>query len=284
MKTVTLFYPLFFLLAFSFAVPETANAQRGIIKRKIKQDMEEKYADPQRQKGKEELKKITYEHDKRFSDSLNRIQATIAFESMEIDKKGKTKNEMTQKIVFGKRGECIVMNEGEKNETWIIYNYADKANYMVNVKEKSAVKMPLISMRKMIEAGARYEAEKNATSSSNSWKNTGERQNVNGYPCVKYIYTFSNDRNYSSMDVWLSAEVRLNLGDNYMFGARLSAYNFPPNPAYKEMANGFIVRSVIYNKKGNPVSQRDLKEFKKSANESYFDMSKFKVTDVMGLL
>jgi hypothetical protein len=45
-----------------------------------------------------------------------------------------------------------------------------------------------------------------------------------------------------------------------------------------------MVRTVLYDKNGAPVSQRDLKEFKKSADEQYFDMSKFKVTDVMGLL
>ncbi len=279
-----LFYPVLFLITIFFLVPVDAAAQRGIIKRKIKSDMEKKYAEPQREKGKTELEKITYENDKRFKDSANRVQATIAFENKEINKKGAVKSTTVFKIVFGKTGECIVMNEKDKNETWMIYNYADKANYMVNVKDKSAVKMPLINMQKMVSAGAKYEADRNVTGQKDSWKATGEKQHINGYPCIKYIYTYQDNKDYSSMDVWLSTEVNLNLSDNYLFGARLSAYKFPANPQYKEMANGFIVRSIMYDKKGKPTNQNDLKEFKKSADETYFDMSKFKVTDVMGFL
>ena len=284
MKSVKFFAPLFLFLAFCFIYPADAHAQRGIVKRQIKKDMEKKYADSQRVKGKTELEKITYENDKRYKDPTNKVQATISFEDKEINKKGDVKKTMVQKIVFGKIGECIVMNEGDKDESWMIYNYADKANYIEDVKKKTAMKMPLINMQKMAEASAKKDAEKNVTGNNSSWKATGEKQNINGYNCTKYIYTYNDNRNYSSMDVWMSTELSLNLGDNYMFGARLNAYKFPANPQYKEMANGFIIRSVLYDKKGNPVSQRDLKEFKKTADEQYFDMSKFKVTDVMGFL
>jgi len=44
------------------------------------------------------------------------------------------------------------------------------------------------------------------------------------------------------------------------------------------------VRMIIYDKNGVAVSQRDLKEFKMSADEKYFDMSPFRVTDVMSVL
>ncbi len=265
-------------------IPLASQAQHGAIKQKIKKDMEKKYADSQRIKGKTELEKITYENDKRYKDLVNKVQATIAFEDKELNKKGEVKKTMVQKIVFGKNGECIVMNEGDKHETWMIYNYADKANYMVNVKEKTAVKMPLINMQKMAEAGAKAEAEKNATDNHSSFKATGEKQNINGYNCVKYIYTYTDNKKYSTMDMWLTNDVSLNLGDNYMFGARLNAYKFPANAQNKDMKGGVMVRTVLYDKNGTPVSQRDLKEFKKSADEQYFDMSKFKVTDIMGLL
>ena len=264
--------------------PYTTEAQQGAVKRKIEKDMEKKYADPQRQKGKAELEKITYENDKRYKDPVNKVQATISFEEKELDKKGNTKKTLVQKIVFGKTGECMVMNEGDKNETWMIYNYADKANYIVNVKDKTAMKMPLINMQKMAEAGAKREAEKNVTNNTSSWKATGETEVINGYHCTKYIYTYSDNKHYASMDMWMSKEVKLDLGDNYMFGARMNAYKFPANSQYKEMNNGFIVRSILYDKKGNAVQQRDLKEFKKSADEQYFDMSKFKVTDIMNSL
>lgn len=261
-----------------------SQAQRGRVKQQIRNDMEKKYADSQRIKGKTELEKITYENDKRYKDPTNKVQATIAFETKELNKKGDVKKTMVQKMVFGKTGECIVMNEGDKKESWMIYNYADKANYVVDVNKKTAVKMPLINMQKMAEAGAKYEADKNPAGSKIDWKATGEKQNINGYNCTKYIYTYADSKNYSTMDVWMSKDLSLNLGDNYMFGARLNAYRFPSSGAKTDITGGVMIRTVLYDKKGNPVSQRDLIEFKKSADEQYFDMSRFKVTDIMSAL
>ena len=155
MKLFKFFSGFVLLLAIIFLHPVAAHAQRAIIRQQVKKDMEKKYADSQRIKGKTELEKITYENDKRYKDPTNKVQATVAYEDKELNKKGDVKKTMIQKTVFGKTGECIVMNEGDKNETWMIYNYADKANYMVNVKEKTAMKMPLINMQKMAEAGAK---------------------------------------------------------------------------------------------------------------------------------
>jgi hypothetical protein len=284
MKSIKIFSPLFLLIIFSFIYPHAANAQHGAVKQQIKKDMEKKYADSQRVRGKTELEKITYKNDKRYKDPVNKVQATISFEDKELDKKGEVKKATVQKIVFGKTGECIVMNEGDKNESWMIYNYADKANYMVNVKQKTAMKMPLINMQKMAEAGAKAEAEKGVTDNHSSFKATGEKQTINGYNCVKYVYTYTDNKKYATMDMWLTNDINLNLGDNYMFGARLNAYKFPSGSKNNEMKGGVMVRTVLYDKNGKPVSQRDLKEFKKSADEQYFDMSKFKVTDIMSAL
>jgi len=284
MKITQNIFAIIFSLSFICLFTVDTTAQRGYVKSKIKKDMEKKYADSQRVKGKQELEKITYENDKRYKDPTNKVQATIVFESNEFNKNGTAKNSMVQKVIFGRYGECVVMSEGEKNETWMIYNYAEKANYMVNVKNKSAVKMPLINMQKMAEAAANHEAKNNVDGKTNSWKATGETQNINGYNCSKYIYTHSDNKSYSTTDVWMSTDLSLNLGDNYMFGARLNAYKFPENVSKSAMKGGVMVRMVMYDKKGKAVSQRDLKEFKKSADEQYFDMSKFKVTDVMGAL
>jgi hypothetical protein len=284
MKPLTSFTIITLFISTGFIYPSFANAQSATVKKQVQRDMEKKYADSQRVKGKAELEKITYENDKRYKDPTNKVQATIAFEDKELNKKGEVKTTVVQKIVFGKTGECIVMNEGDKKETWMIYNYADKANYIVDVKKKTAIKMPLINMQKMAEAGANANAEKNVTGNSSSWKATDEKQDINGYNCTKYIFTYSDNKKYATMDVWLTTELSLNLGDNYMFGARLNAYKFPANAQHKEMTGGVMVRTVLYDKSGVAVSQRDLKEFKKSADEQYFDMSKFKVTDVMNAL
>lgn len=255
-------------------------AQRAAVRRGIEQNMEKKYGDPQRKKGKEEIEKVTYENDKRYKDPNNKVQATIAFENKDFNKKGEVKSTTIDKIVFGKTGECIVMQEGEKDEMWMVYNYADKANYMVSMRDKSAMKMPLINMKKMIEKGAKKEAERMADGKA-SWSATEEREKINGYNCRKFIYTYPDNPHFSTMDAWVSSEVSLDLGDNYMFGSRLSAYKFPENPEYKDMVNGFMVRSVLYNKKGKPDNQRDLVEFKKTADPKYFDMTPFKVNDIL---
>lgn len=273
---------LILLAAVLFASLSTS-AQRGYVKRAIEKDMEKKHADPQRQKGKSELEKITYENDKRYKDPNNKVQATIVFEDKELNKKGEVKKTSVQRMVFGKHGECIVSNEGEKDEGWMVFNYADKANYMVTLRDKKAMKMPLVNMQKMAEASAKREMEKTKTEGESGWKATGEKQVINGYNCSRYTYTYSSNPHYSSFDMWVSPEVKLDLGDNYMMGARLNSYKYN-GVANKDYPNGFMVRTVLYNKKGLPVSQRDLKEFKKSADEKYFDMSQFTVTDVMSLL
>lgn len=279
MKTVTCYGTALLCLALSL-LSFTPYAQRSAIRRGIERNMEHKY-DAERKKGKAEIEKVTYENDTRYKDPNNRVQATIAFEDKDFNKKGEVKNTTLSKIVFGKTGECMVMQEGSKNETRMIYNYADKANYLVNVKDRTAMKMPLINMKKMMERGAQKEAERIDQGSNVSWKATEERAVINGFNCRKFIYTYSDNSRYTHMDAWVSSEVKLDLKDNYLMGARLNSYKFPEQTEYKDMINGFIVRSVLYNKKGTPENQRDLVELKKSADEKYFDLSGFKINDVL---
>lgn len=263
-----------------FFQPFTPYAQRSAAKRSIERSMEKKYADPQRKKGREELEKVTYENDKRYKDPNNKVQATISFETKDFNKKGEVKNTSRDKIVFGKTGECMVMNEGDKDEMWMIFNYADKANYMVMLRDKSAIKMPLINMKKMIEKGAQKEAERE-TNGQASWQATEERQSINGYNCRKFIYTYPDNPKFSTLEAWVSADVKLSLNGNYLLGARLESYKFPEQKDKGDMANGFIVRSILYNKKGRPESQRDLLSLTSSADEKYFDMSPFTINDVL---
>ncbi len=252
-------------------------------KNAVEKDMEKKYADPQRQKGKEELEKITYENDTRYKDPNNKVQATITFEDKTFKKKGEIKKTTVSKVIFGKVGECMVNEEGDKNETWFIYNYADKANYVCNIKDKSAIKMPLINAKKMAEKMAKKEAEREESDKDMAgWKATDIYETINGFKARKYIYTYDNKPKYSYMEVWLSKDISINLSGNYMMGARLETYKFPASSTTaKDMIDGFIVRQILYNKSNEPVSQRDLKAFTKTADEKYFDMSAFKVVDVL---
>jgi Domain of unknown function (DUF4412) len=243
--------------------------------------VEKKVGDPQRQKGRDAIHKQVYENDKRYKDPTNKVQATIVYQDKELKKNGDVKKTINQKMVFGKNGECIVINDGDKKgETWMIYNYADKANYVVNVRDKTAMKMPLINMQKMIGHGD----DGSGTSFTESWVDTGIKQNINGYNCEKFTYTYASDSHYSTMDAWISSEVKINLGNDYMFGERLNQYKLPAGTKNKGLSDGFMVRAVFYDKKNNPVLQRDLIEFDKTADEKYFDMSQFKVTDIIDQL
>jgi len=243
--------------------------------------VEKSVGDPQRQKGRDAIHKQTYENDKRYKDPTNKIQATIVYEDKELKKNGDVKKTTVEKMVFGKNGECMVVNEGDKkSETWMIYNYADKANYVVNIKDRTAMKMPLINMQKMLGGGD----DGSGTSFTKSWVDTGIKQNINGHDCEKFTYTYNSDSHYSTMDAWISSEVKLSLGDDYMFGARLNQYKLPADTKNKALIDGFMVRAVFYDKKNRPVLQRDLTEFDKTADEKYFDMSQFKVTDVINEL
>lgn len=130
MKTFKNHYCLLLLVAMMCLHPLFGKAQYYDPQAQVEQSMEKKYADPQRQKGRDAIHKQTYENDKRYKNPTNKVQATIVYDDKELNKKGDTKKTTEEKMVFGKTGECIVMNEGDKSETWMIYNYADKANYI----------------------------------------------------------------------------------------------------------------------------------------------------------
>src|SRR5690554_8079877 len=130
----TYIIPLTTILLLCFVAP--VQAQRGFIKRKIQEkvekDMREKHAEPQKEKGKKALEDITYENDTRYPVPENPVQATLVMEMKSYKKNGKLDDAITSKLVFGKTGECIIMNEGEKNETRMLYDYKGAATYMVN--------------------------------------------------------------------------------------------------------------------------------------------------------
>jgi hypothetical protein len=86
------------------------------------------------------------------------------------------------------------------------------------------------------------------------------------------------------MDTWVSSDVKLSLGNDYMFGERLNQYKLHADIKNKTLIDGFMIRTIFYDKKNRPVLQRDLTEFDKTADEKYFDMSPFKVTDIINEL
>ncbi len=270
-----------YILILLLLLNSTVFAQRATIRRNIERNVEKKVGGEHRDRGRKEIQKVTYENDKRYEDPYNKVQATFAFETTEFNKKGAVKKTLKDRVILGKTGECMVSAEGDKGETWFIYNYADKANYLVNVKDRTAMKMPLINMKKMVDKMAEKEAEKMKDDSTSEWKATDERKDINGYSCRKYTHSKRSEPGKVDFEVWATPDIQLDLQDNYILGARLSSYKMSSSPQNKDMPNGFIVRMVMYDKNGKPENQRDLVLFERSADEKYFDMTQFKINDVL---
>src|SRR5690606_27358749 len=102
--------------------------------------------------------------------------ATIIFITEFYDNKGAVKSKSQDVFMFGKRGECYIINYNDKNESRMIFDYIDKANYIVAVNSKSVTKMPLINMRKkLVEEQAKKAAH------NEKWSATNEKKSINGY-------------------------------------------------------------------------------------------------------
>lgn len=252
------------------------------VKRKVEKDMEEKYAEPQREKGRKAIRDHTYENDTRFTDVENRVEATIDMQMKSFKKNGKLKDETDTKIIFGPPGECMVNEIGTNDESRIIFNYADAANYMVNVKEKTAMKMPLIGIGKMVKAMA--QAMPDAEEPEGSWEKTSEQQTINGFNSQKYVYT---DNDGTSMDIWTTQDITIDLSDNYLLGTQIKDYanEMKGKPSSDpNIPRGVAVRSISYDKKGVPTSQMDITSFKETHDPTYFDLSKYQVNDILDKL
>lgn len=276
------------LLLLLFIAP--AQAQRGFIKRKIKnkieKDMKEKHAEPQREKGKKALEDITYENDSRYPIPENPVQATMVMQTKSYKKNGKLDNTMNAKMIFGKTGECMIMNEGDKNETRMLFDYKGAATYMVNEKEKTAMKMPMINFQKMAEkmAGDQVDLEDDG----GQWERTNEKKEINGYDCRKYVYT--NTKEKTKMDAWVTQDISIDLSGNHLFGGQIR--DFSNDTSVAESSNvdenfprGMMVRSIYYEKNNDtPSMVMDITSFKKTSDPKYFSLEGYQVNDILGKL
>lgn len=280
MKKIHLFL-LAILLLFVFI--DSAQAQRGFIKSKIKEKMKEKHAEPQKEKGREAIKDITYENDSRYPVPENPVKATFGMENKVYKKNGKLKETTTSKMIFGETGECMIVNEGEKQESRMIFDYKGAATYIVNAEDKTATKMPMINFKKMVEKMA--EGQVDMDDDNGEWQQTDEQQKINGYNCRKYVYT--NEKEKTKMDAWVTQDISIDLTDNHIFGGKIRDFSTEPvaseaNAESKNLPKGVMIRSVFYEKnRDTPSSQMDLKEFKKSSDPHYFDLSDYEINDVL---
>jgi len=282
MKKIHL-YAIVTLLMFAFTTP--IQAQRGMIKRKIKQDMTEKHAEPQKEKGRKALQDITYENDTRYPTPENPVKATLALEMKTYKKNGKLDETTTTKMVFGDSGECIIVNEGDKNESRMLFDYKGAALYMISTKEKTATKMPMINFQKMAEklAGDQVDLE----DENGKWERTNEQKEINGYNSRKYIYT--NAKEKTKMHAWVTQDISIDLTGNHLFGGQIKDFSKSTLASSKKVDENFfrgmMVRSVYFDKnKDTPSSQMDIITFNKTSDPKYFDLSGYRVSDVLGKL
>lgn len=276
-------------LIFLFIAPPV-EAQRGFIHRKIKEkvrkDMKDKYAEPEREKGKKALEDITYENDKRYPVPENPVQATLVMQMQSFKKNGKLQDTNTTKMVFGETGECMIMNEGDKNESRMLFDYKGAATYMVNEKEKTAMKMPMINFQKMAEKMAKSQGD--LDDDTGEWKRTDEQKEINGYACRKYIYL--NPKEDTKMYAWVTQDISIDLSGNHLFGGQIRdfATEAAANTTAKVDENfprGMMVRSIYFDKKSdNPSMIMDITTFKKSSDPKYFDLGDYEVNDILGKL
>lgn len=287
MKKISLFtFVTFVLLLFAGPV----QAQRGFIKRQIKKkvekDMREKHAEPQKEKGKKALEDITYENDNRYPVPENPVKATMVMETRGFKKNGKLKETSSIKMVFGDTGECMIMNEGDKDESRILFDYKGAATYMISIKEKTATKMPMINFQKLGEKLAGDQV--NLEDDNGEWQRTQEQKEINGYNCRKYIYT--NKKEKMKMYAWVTQDISIDLSGNHLFGGQIK--DFSTNSASASSAKvdenfprGMMVRSVFFEKnRDTPSTQMDIITFTKKSDPTYFDLSDYEVSDVLGKL
>ncbi len=267
-----------------------AQGQRGWIKRKIQnkveEDMREKHAEPQREKGKKALEDITYENDTRYPIPENPVQATLVMQMQSFKKNGKVDDTNNTKMVFGETGECMIMNEGDKDETRMLFDYKGAATYMINEKEKTAMKMPMINFQKMAEKMAQNFDD--MEEDTGQWERTGEKKNINGYNSEKYIYT--NPEEKTKMDVWVTKDINIDLSGNHLFGGQIKDFSTlaAENPEITPNENfpqGMMVRMVQYEKnRSTPSMQMDITKFEKSSDPKYFNLDGYEVNDILGKL
>jgi len=277
-------YAITTLLIFAFSAP--LHAQRGMIKRKIKNDMKEKYAEPEREKGRDAVRDVTYENDTRYPIPENPVKATLAMEIKSFKKNGKLDDTNTTKLVFGETGECMIMNENDKNETRMLFDYKGAAMYMVNPKQKSATKMPMINFQKMAQRMAEHQMD--LDDDTGTWERTNEQKEINGYKSRKYVYTNAEEKTITH--VWVTQDITIDLSENHLFGGQVK--NFINSPAVANSSKidenaprGMMIRSVYFEKnRDTPSMQMDVTEFSENSDPNYFDLSNYEVIDVLSKL
>lgn len=275
MKIFKLSTGLFFLISFVFI--ENSNAQHRMIQRriqnKIERDMIEKHVEPQRERGRESIKESTYEDKSSIVDLKYRSEGTIVYQQKTFNKKGKVDQNITSKYELSVKGELITISTDNKQAQQILFIYDDNAHYVLDQKNKTAVKMPLRHLNRMIVKRVEHKIDE----SSSTWTNTGRTETINGYKCTIYEQI---DEDGSKGVFWIAGNVYkkplyINSVQFMTFDAKAVEKNnlFPNNAA--------MIKTELFDKSGSKIMEFEMTEYSPNVNQKVFDLTGYEVKDII---
>jgi hypothetical protein len=154
------------------------------------------------------------------------------------------------------KGDKIKMDmEGESNVS-VIFSNKDKVMLMIMPDQKMYMEMPI-----RMEAGGPVESESDIDESD--FVKTGEKKEIAGYTCEKWLY---ND-DESEVESWLTKE----LGSFIFFGNPMEQDKKPEWQSQLETEGYFPVLVIVKDSKGKVESRMEVIEVEeKSLNDNLF--------------
>lgn len=133
--------------------------------------------------------------------------------------------------------------------------------------------MPLINMRKRL-----VEEQTKIASHSEKWSATNEKKSINGYTCTKYIYTADNG---DYIEYWVTQQHVVSINPLFIYGNQI---NYSTVKGASNIPKGFMISSSLYKKNGKMQHTRILTSVSQKVDENYFDITSYKMNDVLDVL
>ncbi len=264
-------------LMFSMVNVENSYAQHRMIQRKIQNKIEkemiEKHVEPQREKGRESIKEATYEDKSSVVDMKYRSEGTLVYEHKTFNKKGKIEQQVTSKYELGMKGELMTITSDKNQAQQILFLYDNNAHYILDQKNKTAIKMPLRHLNRMLVKKIEHKIDEN----NSTWKNTGRTETINGYKCT--IYEQVNEDGQKGL-FWIAGNVyKKPLHINSIQFMAFDAKQVEKNDLFP--ANAALIKAEISDKDGSKIMEFELKEYSPNVNQKAFDLSGYEVQDII---
>lgn len=265
---------------FTFSNEIFAQPGRGIARSIVKKEMKKKHAEPQKEKGREGIKEATYNDKDAVVPMNQRGSATLKMEYRTFKKNGNVDEEIHSLFESSTVGELITSSTLKKKKTTttkVLMKYDENAHYFINEEERTATKMPMRHLQKaMMKSMEGY--MQNNTDQKGTWTATGNKATINGFNCSEYIYV---DEDGNKQVFWLATNV---------FKKPLYFHSFLPFPVdietQKEVGNApfpknaTIIKAEFY-ENDVKVTEFEIKSYQPTSNPSSFDLSNYRVVDVL---